>query len=408
MRPLTIGIFVEHYEPFVSGVITSINGLVAELEAGGHRVYIVCPAVEGHIDTNPHVIRIPSVSAKSFDNATIGYPTPRVIRKLMAIRFDIIHSQDVFYTGGLGLVIARRQHVPYIQTYHTLWHRFIQQYELAFGFKVGSTLAMATTYPIFFGFRNTADFIRNYAATGDRLTMSNLAWHHMVNMSRQASAVVVPSAHLQADLMQNDLGVEIQQIPNGVQPLVVQADDILPKKKDGRLRVISVARFSDEKRLDLLVRAFGRLKNAELIMAGDGPKQADIERLVIEKKLAGRVRFMGSLSNAAVRKLMRECDVLAIASYNFDNQPMVILEAIDAGLPVVYCDPSLREGLSAENSVLAENSEAGLARALTSIKDEDKRQRMAKASRQIAADYAMPKVAERILAIYRQSLARAT
>jgi 1,2-diacylglycerol 3-alpha-glucosyltransferase len=405
VRPLTIGIFMEHYEPFVSGVITSVNGLMAELENRGHKVYIVCPAVKGHIDTNPRVIRIPSISAKSFDNATIGYPTPAAIRKLMRIRFDLIHSQDVFYTAGIGLLIARRQKIPYIQTYHTLWHRFIEQYKLAFGFKVGSALAMAASYPVFFGFKTTADFIKNY---DQRLSISGLAWHHMVNMSRQADAVVVPSTHLQEDLSSNGLDVDIQQIPNGVMPIHIEVDDILPPKDEKSLRIISVARFSEEKRLDVLVEAFSKLKiKAELVMAGDGPATAAIERLAIEKGVAGRIRFMGSLSNGGVRKLMRECDVLALASYNFDNQPMVILEAIEAGLPVVYCDPSLREGLSSANSVLAENSVDGLARALASVKDNAKRSAMAGASLELASEYSMPAIAERIIKVYERTLAAA-
>jgi 1,2-diacylglycerol 3-alpha-glucosyltransferase len=40
---------------------------------------------------------------------------------------------------------------------------------------------------------------------------------------------------------------------------------------------------------------------------------------------------------------MRSAHALISSSWDFDNQPMVVLEAAATGLPVVHCDPDLAE-----------------------------------------------------------------
>ncbi len=40
---------------------------------------------------------------------------------------------------------------------------------------------------------------------------------------------------------------------------------------------------------------------------------------------------------------MHRAHVLVSSSSDFDNQPMVMLEAVATGLPVVHCDPDLAE-----------------------------------------------------------------
>ena len=56
--------------------------------------------------------------------------------------------------------------------------------------------------------------------------------------------------------------------------------------------------------------------------------------------------------------MMKQADVFTLPSYRFDNQPMVFLEAIASGLPVVYCDDNLTEGLTPENALLTPGIEA--------------------------------------------------
>jgi 1,2-diacylglycerol 3-alpha-glucosyltransferase len=396
---MTIGIFLEHYDPFISGAITSVKGLAHKLESLGHNVYIITPAVKGHVDQNSNIIRIPSVTTKQSDNTTIGLPSPATIKRLMEIKFDVIHSQDVLSTGAAGIIIARKQSIPYIQTYHTMWHRFTEQYKLSAGFKAASIFGLATTYPVVLGLRATGSLIKHYSAQ-ERRNYSNLWWSHMVNVGNHASAVTVPSLHLKKSLIKAGLVTDLYHVPNGVTKSHYPSK-ILPPKKPNTLRIISVGRFSSEKRLDLLIKSMVGLDvDAEMIMVGDGPGFEDMEKLAFQNGLGQRIRFMGHLNNAAVRQLMKESDVFCLASYDFDNQPMVILEAIDAGLPIVYCDPNLREGLSKNNSVLTENSVNGITGALALFGDDKRRRQMSQASLRLSHQFSAEGAANRLLNIY--------
>ncbi|MCW2843931.1 MAG: pglJ [Nocardioides sp.] len=97
--------------------------------------------------------------------------------------------------------------------------------------------------------------------------------------------------------------------------------------------VLCLARLIAPKRHDLLVEAWQRLPaHAVLLVAGDGPRRADIERQVAAAGLEGRVRLLGVRRD--VPRLLAASDVLVLAS-DREGLPMTVLEAMSAGVPVV-------------------------------------------------------------------------
>ncbi|MCW2842966.1 MAG: hypothetical protein JWN22_882 [Nocardioides sp.] len=97
--------------------------------------------------------------------------------------------------------------------------------------------------------------------------------------------------------------------------------------------VLCLARLIAPKRHDLLVAAWQRLPaDAVLLVAGDGPRRADIERQVAAAGLEGRVRLLGVRRD--VPRLLAASDVLVLAS-DREGLPMTVLEAMSAGVPVV-------------------------------------------------------------------------
>ncbi|MCG8591472.1 MAG: glycosyltransferase family 4 protein [Proteobacteria bacterium] len=118
--------------------------------------------------------------------------------------------------------------------------------------------------------------------------------------------------------------------------------------------VLAVARLIPKKGIDTLIRALARtLENDELdwrlVIAGDGYERAALEALVEALGVRRRVRFEGSVPNARVRELMAEADLLGLpcrtdALGDRDGVPVVLMEAMAAGLPVVVGDlPAVRE-----------------------------------------------------------------
>lgn len=404
-KKLTIGIFLEHYDPFFSGVITSIKTLRAELERRGHRVYIIAPSAGGFKDSDKRIIRTPSFATSALENTTVGLADPITRRRLMKVKFDIIHSQDIFFTSLLGLKLAESQKIPYVQTYHTLWDRFIDQYELGLRARLLGLSFLA--YPLVFGIKKSAKLLHHTNPNiPKRKFLPNIMWGHMLTMGELAQAVIVPSKHLAKELISDGLSTSVSAIPNAVSNYKLEEQEPLIASKAAKLRILSVARHSPEKRVHVLIEALAKTKaKAELILVGEGPTDAYLKQRVAQLGLEKQVSFMGHLSNGAVRTLMRQSDVLVLASYNFDNQPMVIIEALEAGLPIVYCDPKLEEGLTPDNALLVGRSANSFASAYQKMSNVKLRRSMSTASKKLASSYQIKKIADQVLSVYYSAIA---
>jgi glycosyltransferase involved in cell wall biosynthesis len=98
--------------------------------------------------------------------------------------------------------------------------------------------------------------------------------------------------------------------------------------------ILIAGRLSREKGVDVAIRAVGLLDGAMLDVAGTGPDEERLRSLA-DEVAPGRVRFHGLRSKEEVQVLMRAAAVAAVPSLWYENQPMVVLEALAAGVPVV-------------------------------------------------------------------------
>jgi glycosyltransferase involved in cell wall biosynthesis len=95
----------------------------------------------------------------------------------------------------------------------------------------------------------------------------------------------------------------------------------------------SVARLNVQKRLDRLLQALTLLDTrVHCILAGAGPEQNALERMVAELALEGRVHFLGHREDTA--DVMAALDVMVIAS-DREGMSNSMLEAMMAGVPVI-------------------------------------------------------------------------
>jgi len=102
--------------------------------------------------------------------------------------------------------------------------------------------------------------------------------------------------------------------------------------------VLSVGRLSREKGHTDLVAALAVLRKLDpelrfkLIIIGEGPTRAQVERVAQQAGLRDRVTFLGQISD--VQPYYAIADALALPSHS-EGSPNVLLEAMAAGIPVV-------------------------------------------------------------------------
>jgi glycosyltransferase involved in cell wall biosynthesis len=96
--------------------------------------------------------------------------------------------------------------------------------------------------------------------------------------------------------------------------------------------VLFVGRLVAEKGVGVLLEAWRRLGPAglELAVVGDGPLRATLER-----QAPPGVRFLGRLEPAQVRREMLAARALVFPTWLYEGQPVSVLEAFAAGLPVL-------------------------------------------------------------------------
>ena len=98
--------------------------------------------------------------------------------------------------------------------------------------------------------------------------------------------------------------------------------------------ILVAGRLSHEKGVDIAVQAMAALPEGRLEIAGTGPEEAKLRRLA-DAVAPGRVHFHGLLPKPEIHRLMLSSSVVAVPSRWYENQPMVVLEALARGVPVV-------------------------------------------------------------------------
>jgi glycosyltransferase involved in cell wall biosynthesis len=100
--------------------------------------------------------------------------------------------------------------------------------------------------------------------------------------------------------------------------------------------MVLVARFDPIKNHALAVEAVHKLAasqlDVQLWLVGDGPQRAATEQLVDQYQLPNHVRFLGERRD--VGDILRQADIALLTSHS-EGIPLVLIEAMAAGLPVV-------------------------------------------------------------------------
>ena len=173
------------------------------------------------------------------------------------------------------------------------------------------------------------------------------------------------------------------------------------RSPSSELRVLFLGRLVEVKGVDLLIQACAPLRGVTLTIAGDGPERQALERLVIQAGAGRRVRFVGQQLGPDKEALLREVDALALPSRvlpdgRTDSAPVVLLEAMAAGLPVVATRVGGNEELiqNEHNGMLVPPHQIGPLRgALERLRDDPELgSRLTGAGRRTAAEHTWDRI----------------
>lgn len=166
-----------------------------------------------------------------------------------------------------------------------------------------------------------------------------------------SSTTVVPSMNLRR-ILTDEWGLppnRIRYIPNGID---LTRFPVRPRPDDTRPLVVgTVAALRPEKNIARLIFAFARLPPpVRLAIVGDGECRDELTRLARALSVDDRVDFLGH-SNEIPAHLAR-FDIFALSS-DTEQMPIVVLEAMASGLPIVSTDVGdVRLMVAADNAAL--------------------------------------------------------
>ncbi|HEY8450566.1 MAG TPA: glycosyltransferase family 4 protein [Bacillota bacterium] len=385
---MRIAVFTESFRPYTSGVVRSIETFGAELLDLGHEVYIFAPRYygsaaafqpqSGRRRVASQIFRYWSVPVPTYRGFAVPLPlSPRAGALLAALGIDIVHTHAPFAMGRFGAGLARRLGLPLVFTHHTMYHEYV-----------------------------------HYLPGGQRL-WRGLTLRYVGAYCRLADAVIAPTPEIR-EFIRRTYGLldrRVVAIPTGV------ALEDFGEAEPGWLRrrlgiaadapvLVFVGRLGREKNVGLLLAAQSRLRalvpDAHLVLVGDGPERARLERQAAALGVADRVHFTGALGKEQVARAYRDATLFVIASQT-ETQGLATLEAMAAGLPVVGVDAAgtrdlVRDGI--EGHLTPADAEALARRVAALLQDEPRLRQLGRQALRRAASLSARRMALRLIGVY--------
>lgn len=402
-----IAIFTDYYLPTLGGIQTSIKAQKEALEGMGHRVTVFCPS---HLLGNDKsIVRLPTLKYFKPDGYPVAGTTKKVIRCAKAeVRrlkdVDIIHVHSDMASGVAGLVVARDLGIPSVQTMHGREDVYAKKVLPLPDLYSLILIALHSRY-----ISHDSTHIDESSAHAQTITARRM-WRLMVSHANFADHVIVPSKHFAKKLKQHGVDRPLSIVSNGLEETVlIDLEDIKPRSYDAKspLKIMWCGRVSAEKRPLEFLQSIQYLEiPIRVDMYGNGVDLKKVQQFIKLNHLESKVVAHGSVSQEIILQEMVNHHVLAYSSFDFDNQPMVLLEAIATGLPVIYCDPDLGETIPSAGSILSSSPDpSAIADSIQkTIKHPDSIRKMSEVMLRVRHGVAQKEQIERLVSVYRHTI----
>jgi phosphatidylinositol alpha-mannosyltransferase len=202
------------------------------------------------------------------------------------------------------------------------------------------------------------------------------------------------------------LGSDAVEIPNGVDVASIASAPLLPGYPRPSKTVLFLGRYDEPRKgmavlVDALPALVERFPGLQLLIVGRG-NEDELRSKV--GGLAGHLRFLGQVDDAAKASALRSADVYCAPHTGGESFGIVLVEAMAAGTPVVASDlhafrQVLRDGEAGR--LVAIDDSAALAVGLVAVLENDPlAERYAAAGSDAVRRYDWPVVASQIMQVY--------
>ncbi|GAA0474369.1 glycosyltransferase family 4 protein [Parasphingorhabdus litoris] len=243
----------------------------------------------------------------------------------------------------------------------------------------------------------------------------------LVRLSYRHATHIIAVSQGVADGLSDDFGVPrdvMSVIANPVDTVRIarQALEKFPAHPNEPY-IIAMGRLVENKNFALLINAFAASSVAgKLIIIGDGPLRADLERQIVDLGLKDRVILPGFIQNPF--PLLADAQIFVLPS-NAEGFPNALVEAMSTGTAVIATNcrsgPSEilanKNDLSVEAMTLAEfgilvpcNNVDAMADSLRYLQDDGERKRFAQLALTRTKDYTPEKAAQRYWQVIEMNL----
>ncbi|HWL01253.1 MAG TPA: glycosyltransferase [Microbacteriaceae bacterium] len=295
---MRVALVAETFLPQMNGVVNSVIQVLRHLESRGHEAVVVAPRGTSEPDAaslhGADISALRSVAAPGYPEVRLTFATAaRIGTVLREAAPDVVHLASPFFLGWQALRAAEQLGIPSVAVYQTDIPGYAKRY--------------------------------GYRALAPALDA------HVARIHGRATLNLAPSSASIGAL--DDLGVGRVRLwargVDGERFHPSRRSDALRRSlaPNGELLVGYVGRLAPEKQVEDLAALAG-IPGTRLVVVGDGPSRAALERLLPD------AAFLGFRSGEDLARAVASFDVFVHPGEN-ETFCQTIQEALASGVPVV-------------------------------------------------------------------------
>ncbi|MCU9810320.1 glycosyltransferase [Paraclostridium sp. AKS81] len=322
-----------------------VHEQVKELKKLGHEVKVISPVpyappvirkfkekwkkyslvnryekIEGIDVYYPRMITIPRNIMIEKSGSVYFYSIKKLVEEIKkSFEFDLIHAHVALPDGYAANVIGKKYNKPVILTIH--------------GKDIYGTVNLN---------EKAQNSVKAALNKCDRLVV----------VSDKLKELTSKYTNKNINVIEN--GVDLKKV-DGIKDI-----EILNKKYDGKIKVLSVGYLIERKGHRYVIEALKNLvdqyNNIIYLIVGEGEKYQELKELSKKYNLEGHIDFIGALTHDDVMRYMNICDVFILPSWN-EAFGVVYAEAMASYKPVIGCKNEGIDGIikDKKNGVLVES-----------------------------------------------------